>query len=123
MNPAVAVTRGDGPIVLGMPHVGTFVPDAIRERLNDEGRFLRDTDWHIDRLYEALIPGLTVVRAKFHRYVIDANRDPSGESLYPGATTTDLVPTTTFDSTPIWLPGATPAKAEIADRLAQFLAP
>lgn len=123
MNPVVAVTRGDGPIVLGMPHAGTFVPDAIRERLNEEGRILRDTDWHIDRLYDDLIPDLTVVRATFHRYVIDANRDPSGESLYPGATTTDLVPTTTFDSTPIWLPGASPAKAEIEDRLNRFHAP
>jgi N-formylglutamate amidohydrolase len=47
-------------------------------------------------------PGATIVRANFHRYVIDANRDPSGASLYPGQNTTGLVPTTDFDGEPIW---------------------
>ena len=46
---------------------------------------------------------MTTVRATFHRYVIDANRDPSGASLYPGQNTTGLVPLTTFDGTPLWL--------------------
>ena len=93
----VVVTRGDGPVILGMPHVGTQVPDAIAARLNSEGLVLRDTDWHIDRLYADLLPGATIVAATFHRYVIDANRDPSGASLYPGASTTELVPTTNFE--------------------------
>lgn len=123
MSAAVTVTQGDGPLVLGMPHVGTLVPPDIAQRLNDEGRVLRDTDWHIARLYHDLIPGLTVVQAGFHRYVIDANRDPSGQSLYPGAATTDLVPTTNFDGAPIWAKGAEPSAAEIASRLADWHAP
>ena len=41
---------------------------------------------------DGLLPEATTVRATFHRYVIDANRDPSGESLYPGQNTTGLVP-------------------------------
>ncbi len=123
MTGVVTITRGDGPIVLGMPHTGTAVPDAIRDRLNDEGRVLRDTDWHVDTLYRDLIPGLTVVRANVHRYVIDLNRDPSGQSLYPGAATTDLVPTTNFDGAPIWKPGAKPTEADIADRLRRYHAP
>ena len=110
----LAITHGQSPIVLGMPHVGTFVPEAVRARLNDEGRVLRDTDWHVDRLYADLIPGLTVVRANFHRYVIDANRDPSGQSLYPGASTTGLVPMTNFDGDPIWHRGAEPTAEDIA---------
>jgi N-formylglutamate deformylase len=86
-------------------------------------RCLRDTDWHIEDLYRDLIPGLTVVQATFHRYVIDANRDPSGQSLYPGASTTELVPTTTFDGTPIWQAGQEPTAEDIAHRLATFHAP
>ncbi len=85
-----------------MPHAGTGVPDEILRRLNDEGRTLRDADWHVDRLYDGLLPGATIVRANFHRYVIDANRDPSGASLYPGLNTTGLVPATNFDGEPIW---------------------
>ncbi len=117
----VEVSRGDGPIVLGFPHVGTHVPPDIAAALNDEGRLLRDTDWHVDALYADLIPGLTTVRATFHRYVIDANRDPSGDSLYPGQTTTGLVPATTFDNAPIW--AEPPDAAETARRLTAFHAP
>jgi N-formylglutamate amidohydrolase len=64
------------------------------------GQTLGDTDWHVDRLYDGLLPGVTTVRANFHRYVIDANRDPSGASLYPGQNTTGLVPVTNFDGEP-----------------------
>lgn len=123
MSACVTITRGDSPIVLGMPHVGTFVPAEIAARLNDEGAVLRDTDWFIADLYRDLIPGLTTVAATFHRYVIDANRDPSGQSLYPGASTTSLVPLTTFDGVPIWKPGAEPSEADTAARLASFHAP
>ena len=75
----VTVKRGIGPVVLGLPHTGTFVPDRIAANLNDNGQKLADTDWHIDRLYDGLLEGVTTVRANFHRYVIDANRDPSGD--------------------------------------------
>ena len=98
----VEVIQGSGPVVLGMPHTGTHVPEDIFERLTPLGKTLGDTDWHIDRLYEGLLENVTVVRASFHRYVIDANRDPSGESLYPGQNTTGLVPLTDFDGGPLW---------------------
>ena len=122
MDPVI-VTRGDSPVILGFPHTGTHVPAGIAANLNPEGLLLRDTDWHIERLYDGLLPGATTVRATFHRYVIDANRDPGGESLYPGQTTTALVPLTTFDDAPIWRPGQAPDAAEIARRSAAFHAP
>ena len=77
MNP-VEVRRGASPVILGLPHTGTDVPADIRDRLNANGRLLADTDWHIDTLYDGLLAGATTVRATFHRYVIDVNRDPSG---------------------------------------------
>lgn len=97
----VEICRGSSPVILGLPHTGTEVPADIWSRLNDEGRKLRDTDWHIHQLYDGLLPGVTTVRATFHRFVIDANRDPSGQSLYPGQNTTGLVPLTDFDDQPI----------------------
>lgn len=117
----VEVTQGPGPIVLGLPHTGTWLPDRIAARLNARGRMLADTDWHVDRLYAGLLPGLTIVRATFHRYGIDANRPPGGDSLYPGQNTTGLVPLTDFDGEPIWT--TPPGPAEIADRKARFHAP
>jgi len=117
----VEVIPGDSPVILGQPHVGTFVPGDIRAALNPRGRELADTDWHVDRLYDGLLPGATVVRATFHRYVIDANRGPDDASLYPGQNTTGLVPLTDFDGAPIW--SRPPGPDEVAARLAAFHAP
>ncbi|GAB4285775.1 MAG: N-formylglutamate deformylase [Roseovarius sp.] len=117
----VEIIRGAGPVVLGMPHTGTWLPEEVRARLNARGRALADTDWHIHKLYEGLLPGATVVRATFHRYLIDANRDPTGASLYPGQNTTGLVPLTDFDGAPIW--DSPPDAAEIEARRAAWHAP
>ena len=117
----VEVISGSGPVVLGLPHTGTYVPEDVAGRLNDMGRALADTDWHIERLYDGLLPGATTVRATFHRYVIDANRDPAGVSLYPGQNTTTLVPLTDFEGAPIWQ--SEPDAAEIERRRQSFHAP
>ncbi len=117
----VDVHRGDSPIVLGLPHTGTYVPDEIHARLKPLGRGLEDTDWHIHTLYDGLLEGATTVRATFHRYVIDANRDPAGVSLYPGQNTTGLVPLTDFNGNDIW--DTPPTDAEIEQRRRTFHAP
>jgi formiminoglutamase len=57
------------------------------------------------------------------RSVIDANRDPSGASLYPGQATTELCPTTTFDGEPLYRPAAAPATDEIALRRRTYFEP
>lgn len=115
--------QGISPVILAFPHTGTDVPAAIWERLNDNGRILADTDWHIHKLYDGLLPDVTTVRATFHRYVIDANRDPAGISLYPGQNTTGLIPQTDFDGKAIWKDRQAPTEADIALRLAGFHAP
>jgi len=117
------ITQGTSPVILAFPHTGTDVPPEIWSRLNDNGRLLADTDWHIHNLYGGLLDNVTVVRATFHRYVIDANRDPAGVSLYPGQNTTGLIPDTDFDGKPIWNEGQAPSESDIAERLATFHAP
>ncbi len=117
----VEVQQGQGPVVLAIPHSGTHIPDDIFSRLSPLGHKLTDTDWQVNRLYESLLPDATMVRADFHRYVIDANRNPSGASLYPGQNTTGLVPLTDFDGEPIWL--EPPDEEDISTRLADWHAP
>ncbi|WP_075291401.1 N-formylglutamate deformylase [Pararhizobium arenae] len=117
------VKQGSSPVILAFPHTGTEIPADISQRLNDNGRLLADADWHIHDLYAGLLANATTVRATFHRYVIDANRDPDGVSLYPGQNTTGLVPSTDFDGVPIWKDGEEPTEADIAARLADFHAP
>jgi N-formylglutamate deformylase len=123
MTQRFQITRGNSPVILAFPHTGTEVPPAIWERLNDNGKLLADTDWHIHQLYAGLLPDATTVRATFHRYVIDANRDPAGVSLYPGQNTTGLVPETDFDGLAIWREGQEPSDTDIAERLKGFHAP
>lgn len=119
----VRITEGSGPIVLGLPHTGTDVPGDIAGRLTPVGRALADTDWHVHRLYDGVVPGLTTVRTLAHRYVVDVNRDPSGDSLYPGQNTTGLCPLTDFDGRAIYRDGAAPDAAEIAARTEAYHAP
>jgi len=115
--------QGTSPIILASPHGGTDIEAAIWDRLNEHGQTLTDTDWHINRLYDGLLDNITTIQARFHRYVIDANRDPLGVSLYPGQNTTSLIPMTDFDNKPIWREGQEPTQSDIEDRLTRFHAP
>ncbi len=122
MTSIVTVTRGPSPLILSMPHPGTGLPSEVEAALNERGRLVEDTDWHMREVYafaERFQP--TIVEAKLSRFVIDLNRDPSGVSLYPGQATTELVPTTTFDGAPIWT--VLPDAAEIERRRAVYFQP
>jgi len=114
MNPQV--TPGQGPLLLAQPHGGLEIPDAILQRLNPLGQARADTDWHISRLYADLVADATIVSTPVHRYVIDANRNPSDQSLYPGQNTTSLCPTTSFDGDALYLAGQAPSADEIHHR-------
>ncbi|MCV6592737.1 MAG: N-formylglutamate deformylase [Silicimonas sp.] len=117
------ITRGESPLVLGLPHTGTDLPGELADALNGTGRALADTDWHIHLLYEGLAPEVTTVRTRIHRYAIDVNRDPGGVSLYPGQNTTTLCPLTDFDGLPIYREGCEPDAAVIEARRDAYHAP
>ena len=108
---------GTSPLLVSMPHVGTAVAPDIAQDMTEAARQLPDTDWHVDRLYDFLgALGASVIAATQSRYVIDLNRAPDGRALYPGASNTELCPTTTFAEEPIYRPGAEPDADEIARR-------
>jgi len=123
MSEFIVVVQGSSPLVLGLPHTGVKVPSDVWDGLNDTGRALADTDWHIHQLYDGLLDGVSSVRTTMHRYVIDVNRDPAGESLYPGQNTTGLCPISDFDGLPIYRAGCAPDVIETARRLADYHAP
>lgn len=124
MSDAYELTRAAGPLVVSAPHVGTQLPAELTARLTAAGRSLVDTDWYADRLYPfARELGATVLRARFSRYVVDLNRDPSGASLYPGARTTGFIPTETFEGEPLYAPGDQPGDAEAAARRERYFDP
>jgi N-formylglutamate deformylase len=115
---------GETPVLLSIPHVGTEIPDDIAATMTDEGLRVPDTDWHLDRLYHfAPALGVGFLTATHSRYVVDLNRDPSGQPLYPGVDNTELCPTSTFDGHPIYKPGMAPDRAEIERRTGAFWRP
>ena len=120
----LTVTRGDAPLVIGLPHTGTAIAADLLPQFVSPWLARRDADWWIDRLYGfAAAMGATVVHTAISRSVIDANRDPSGVSLYPGQVTTGLCPTETFDGAALYRPGLDPDAAEIERRRIRWHAP
>ena len=109
--------QGTQPLLISMPHAGTFVPPELATRFTDEARQVPDTDWHLERLYAfARDMGASILVATHSRYVVDLNRPPDGASLYPGQSVTGLCPVDTFDDTPIYAHGDTPGDAEVSAR-------
>ena len=116
--------RGDSPLVIDVPHAGTYVPPDIAARLSRAALAVPDTDWHVEKLY-AFSPaiGATLLVATHSRIAVDLNRDPSGAALYPGADNTELCPTRTFDNEPIYAAGVAPGAEEIAQRRRTYFDP
>jgi formiminoglutamase len=120
----LSIHRGDAPLIVSFPHTGTDIPDEVEATLVSPWLGRKDADWWIHLLYDfAQDLGATTVRTGISRTVIDVNRDPSGASLYPGQTTTELCPTTTFDGEPLYLLVREPDGAEIARRRDAFFTP
>ncbi|WP_244817515.1 N-formylglutamate deformylase [Caballeronia sp. Lep1P3] len=124
MNDLFSLERGDAPLLISIPHLGTHIPDSLRSQYTDAALTVEDTDWHLDRLYAfARSLGATMLGARVSRYVIDLNRPSNDESLYPGQTTTSLCPTETFRGEPLYRDGATPDAAERSRRVATYWQP
>lgn len=118
------IRKGNIPFIVSFPHTGTTIPSEYAGDFVSATLALRDTDWHLDKVFRPLLPaGTTVVRTDISRSVIDVNRPPDGQSLYPGQATTELCPTTDFDGTPLHRPGKTPGDGEIERRRTRYHAP
>jgi N-formylglutamate deformylase len=125
MSPAwLQITEGDSPLLLSMPHSGTEIPAHLKPGLVSPFLASCDTDWWVERLYDFGVSlGATLVRTTLSRTVIDVNRDPFGQSLYPGQATTGLCPVTTFDGTALYAPAAEPTARAIAVRTGEYFQP
>jgi len=87
------------PIIISVPHCGTKFPKELKSkykyRLQQQ---IDDTDWYVDTLYKfALKMGITIIKARYNRWVIDLNRDPESAPLYnDGRIITGLTSSTDF---------------------------
>ena len=117
--------RGTAPLLISLPHDGSFIPADIAARMHPSARRSPDTDWHVGRLYEPLAQalGASVLKPLASRYVVDLNRPADGHALYPGQNETGLVSTIGFDGEPLYLASAAPDAAEIKRRVNDYWQP
>ena len=122
--PLFSFTSGPSPVLVSVPHAGTYVPRDIGRNLSDDARALPDTDWHVDRLWSfAAELGASMISATHCRYVVDLNRPPDDAPLYPGRKTPGLFATATFDGAPVYRPGLEPGPEELRERVARYFRP
>ena len=117
--------RGRVPLLISLPHDGSFIPDDIARRMRPAARRSPDTDWHVGRLYEPLAEalGASVLKPQASRYVVDLNRPADGHALYPGQRETGLVSTIGFDGEPLYLDDEVPDAAEVQQRINDYWQP
>ncbi len=117
--------RGRVPLLISLPHDGSFIPENITVRMHPAARRSPDTDWHVGRLYESLARelGASVLKPRASRYVVDLNRPADGHALYPGQRETGLVSTVGFDGEPLYLDGEAPGAAEVQRRINDYWQP
>lgn len=115
------------PIILSVPHSGVEFPEELKSHYRSElTAQIDDTDWFVHDLYDfAPELGITVIHAKYSRWVIDLNRDPYSKPLYTdGRIITELVPKTDFLGREIYADKSfLPDDAEIERRLENYYRP
>ncbi len=116
--------EGSLPLLVSMPHPGTYIPPALAARMTAVAKTVPDTDWHIPRLYDFLeAMDVSVLEATHSRYVIDLNRAPDNRALYAGASNTELCPLQTFAMAEIYRDGQRPDAAEVEERRVTYWQP
>lgn len=123
-SPTFTLRRGSTPLLLSVPHAGTALPDALRERLVPRAAGVEDTDWHLERLYDfALELGAGLIVPTYSRYVVDLNRPREDTPMYAGVNNTGLVPRNFFSGDALYREGKAPTAAEVAQRVAHYWQP
>ena len=115
------------PIILSVPHCGTEFPESLKDGYISQ-MIARpdDTDWFVNELYDFVTDlGITIIHAKYSRWVIDLNRSPKSAPLYDdGRIITGLTTTTDFFGNDIYISkNKIPSATEIQRRLEKYYWP
>ena len=115
------------PVLLSVPHAGTAFPPKEKALYKPE-LIVRpdDTDWFVDQLYDfAPEIGITMIVARYSRWLIDLNRDPQSKPLYEdGRMITGLTPIQDFKGNSIYREAEfEPDEAEVARRIQLYYQP
>jgi N-formylglutamate deformylase len=114
----------DGPLIISAPHPGRVIPEPIANDLTPDALAQPDADHAVHMLYDfAADIGATTITATHSRYVVDLNRAPDDQPLYPGQFGSGLVPTESFDGAALYKTGREPDAAARARRVETYWRP
>lgn len=119
-----SIYRGDGPILVAAPHIGTFVPEALTLQpawSAIQGRLADPTGFVLRAIAEAR--GLTCIAARHHPCIVDCNVPADRRPLSPGLAHANLCRTHTSDGGLLYGQGEEPSEGEIAGRVARYWRP
>lgn len=118
---------GKVPVIISVPHSGVDFPEELKPQYRAEMMTQPDdTDWYVHDLYDfASELGITVIHARYSRWVIDLNRDPESKPLYDdGRIITGLTPSSDFFGNEIYSDEKfIPNEAETGRRLKNYYQP
>ena len=115
---------GSSPLLISVPHDGRLLMPGQEHAMTEAGLALPDTDWHVRRLYGfAGSLGGSVIAANYSRYVVDLNRSPQDDVLYPGNVSTGLCPDRTFAGEAIYDEGLDVDETERSRRVENYWRP
>jgi N-formylglutamate deformylase len=125
MNDGIyTLQRGTTALLVSLPHAGTFIPEALHDKLVPRALGVEDTDWFLDQLYDFVRGmGASLIVPRHSRYVVDLNRPSDNKPMYAGANNTELCPTRFFTGEPLYRDGMAPSASEVAQRVATYWQP
>lgn len=124
MKPVFKLHRGSMPLLVSVPHAGTWIPETLHGDYLERALGVEDTDWHLERVYAFVRDkGASFITPRASRYVIDLNRPPEDTPMYAGVNNTELCPTHFFTGDKLYRPGREPGTAEIGKRRDSFWRP
>jgi len=125
MNDAIyTLHRGTTPLLVSLPHAGTFIPQTLHQSLVPRALQAEDTDWFLDQLYAFVVEmGASLIVPLHSRYVVDLNRPSDNRPMYAGTNNTELCPTRFFTGEPLYREGMAPCADEVAQRVATYWQP
>jgi N-formylglutamate deformylase len=108
--------QGKSPLLVSIPHCGTFIPPELRHAYTPRALRVEDTDWYLDEVYDFVkAKGASLLTSHISRYVIDNNRPPENAPMYMGQNNTELCPTRHFTGEEIYL--EKPSDVEVNRRI------
>ena len=112
----------NSPILISVPHDGSYIPKHIMHNMHEIAHSTSDRDFFVAQLFSfAKDFDISLLKTNISRYVIDMNRPGDNSSLYPGMSTTELCSTTSFDNEQLYI--KKPTSDDIQQRITKYWLP